>query len=324
MLLARVQRTLEERGLLRGSSRVLVACSGGPDSTALLHALHALQAEHGKELLCASVNHGLRAEAAQDVACAERNATSLGIPFFPLRVTVTSGASRQAHARRARYEALLRCAAEQGASCVAVGHTQEDQAETVLSRLLRGTGVHGLAGITPAREDGVIRPLIDCRRRDVLSYVQTFGLEVVQDPSNEDLRFERVRIRKQLLPLLEGENPQFVPSLAALADEARAARQLIEQESRRILNEGPPNAHALEASTPEVKRWVLKHWCETQLQTSLLRTHLEALEGMLRKGGEVRLPGDWLALLDAERNVVLRRNQKRGRGSARRTQGDSV
>jgi len=270
------------------------------------------------------VDHGLRADASLDVACAERLATSLLVPFFPLRVKVSSGASRQAHAREARYAALLTCAKEQGAERLAVGHTQEDQAETVLARLLRGTGVHGLAGIAPMRDDGVVRPLIDCRRREVLDYGQALGLEVMRDPSNDDLRFGRVRIRKQLLPLLEQENPQFVPNLSALADEARAARSLIAHEAERLVPAGPPNAHALESTSPEVRRWVLKHWCERELQTSLLRTHLEALEGMLRKGGEVRLPGDWLASLDAERNVVLRRNQKRGRGSTRRTQGDSA
>jgi tRNA(Ile)-lysidine synthase len=144
-----VRASLHERGLLRGVESLLVACSGGPDSQALLHVLAALRQEHGCRLLAASVDHGLRADAECDVAVAGRLAAALELPFVALRVEVERGPSRQAQARVARYRALLACAREQGAQAVAVGHTLDDQAETVLARLLRGTGIEGLAAIDP-------------------------------------------------------------------------------------------------------------------------------------------------------------------------------
>src|SRR5262245_8818481 len=125
-------------------ARVLCACSGGPDSAAMLVALARLAPELGFELVAASVDHGLRADAAHDVAIASRQAAALQVPFHALRIEVAAGASIQAQARSARYEALLRLAAELGASRVAVGHTRDDQAETVLARLLRGSGLVGL------------------------------------------------------------------------------------------------------------------------------------------------------------------------------------
>ncbi|HEX6245526.1 MAG TPA: tRNA lysidine(34) synthetase TilS, partial [Polyangiales bacterium] len=146
-----MQATLLQRQLFQGARRVLVACSGGPDSQALLHVLWALRAEHGCALSVAGVDHGLRADAAAELQLAARLALQLGLPFHALRVEVERGASLQAQARAARYAALLACAREQGAERVAVGHTQDDQAETVLARLLRGTGIDGLGAIEPRR-----------------------------------------------------------------------------------------------------------------------------------------------------------------------------
>ncbi len=317
MLIDRVRATLRERRLFEGAQRVLVACSGGPDSTVLLHVLHTLREEHGCELVVASVDHGLRPTAAADVACAGRSAAALGVRFVPLEVVVGPGASKQAHARQARYSALAACAATVGAECIAVGHTQDDQAETVIARLLRGTGLPGLSGIAPRREDGVVRPLIDCRRQDVHAYLSTHDLDAAIDPSNQDMRFGRVRIRHQVLPTLVGENAHLVPSLCALADEAREVRALIASECHRVLGVDPPNAERLRGEPSPVRRWALKAWCEHEHGIALLRTHLEALERMLTHGGEVRLPGDRLATLDEESNVVLRPIQKRGRGSER-------
>ncbi len=319
-----MRRTLEQRALLCGARRVLVACSGGPDSTALLHVLHALRAEHGCELQVASVDHGLRASAAHDVACAGRAAAHLGVGFFPLKVAVEAGASVQARARDARYRALLACAADIGAERVAVGHTQEDQAETVVARLLRGTGVSGLAGISPRRDDGVIRPLIDCPRADVQAYVRALGVEVARDPSNDDPRYGRVRIRQQLLPMLQREQPGLVPRLCALADEARDTRAFVAAECARQVGTGCPNARQLREVPGPLRRLALKAWFQRELGTALLRNHLDALDRMLEVGGEVRLPGDWAATLDGDLNVILRPNPKRGRGSVRPTEGGQI
>jgi tRNA(Ile)-lysidine synthase len=296
---------------------VLVACSGGPDSQALLHVLASLAPELGIALSAASVNHGLRAEADADVAVAAGLAATLGVPFEALRVEVRKGPSLQAQARAARYHALLTCAAERGAQCVAVGHTLDDQAETVLERLLRGSGIDGLAGVEPRRADGVIRPLIDAPRRLVRAYVAAAQLPVAMDPSNDNPRFLRVRLRSQVLPALGAENPRVAQHLAALADDARALRALVAREADRALSRVAGDFRALSEESALARRSALKLHVERVTGTALRRTHLLALDRMLSAGGQVRLPGDFVASLSDEGHLVVEKVAKRGRGTAR-------
>ena len=289
MILARVRRTLDDRALAPRGAAVLVACSGGPDSAALLHVLHRLAPERDLRLHVASVNHGLREDADRDVEAARVLAEDLAVPFRALSVHVAKSGSLQAAARDARYAAL-----------VAVGHTMDDQAETVLSRLLRGAGMIGLAGIDPAREDGVIRPLIDCRREDVRAHVARFSLPHVEDPSNADPRFERVRLRA-LLPQLRDEDPRVVEHLARLADEARELSALVSDAEP---GEAPSTA-ALSAMTPMGRRAVLGRWVTRVVGGPAKRAHLDALERVCAGGpGEVLLPRGWVARREGDRLVA--------------------
>ena len=221
MLVARVRRSIEERELIAPRMRVLCACSGGPDSAALLYCLAQLQSDLGFELVSASVDHGLRPDAHKDVAVAAEQAVLVGVPFHGLKIAVEPGASVQARAREGRYLALGQLAASLGAERIAVGHTQDDQAETVLSRVLRGAGLPGLGSIQPRREDGVVRPLIDCRRPDAHRLATERFPRLAHDLSNHDLKFERVRIRSHVLPTLVAEDAALVRHLAQLADDAR-------------------------------------------------------------------------------------------------------
>jgi tRNA(Ile)-lysidine synthase len=320
-----VLATLRERALLRsfepGDARacthVLVACSGGPDSQVLLHVLHALSGELGVRLSAASVHHGLRADAHRDVAVAERLAGTLGVPFRELRVQVGPGASVQARARVVRYRALLGLAAQLGAGCVAVGHTQDDQAETVLERLLRGTGIDGLAAVMPRRPDGVVRPLIDASRTLVRAYADAVRLEVAEDPSNVDPRYLRVRVRSGLLPALGAENPRIAQHLAALAEDAAELRALLAREASVALARAAGDFRALSEESALVRRSALKQHIERVTGTALRRTHLVSLDRMLSIGGQVRLPGDFVASLSDEGELVLEKVAKRGRGRAR-------
>jgi tRNA(Ile)-lysidine synthase len=333
-LLSRVHQTLERRGLLRGAgveallargsareqNTVLVACSGGPDSQVLLHALWALREVHGARLVAASVDHGLRAEAAAEQALAARLAGELGVPFVSLSVRLAKGASLQARARAARYAALRACAREHGAPYIAVGHTLDDQAETVLARILRGTGLEGLRGIQPRRDDGVVRPLIDARRREVLDYAQRHRLSWAEDPSNRDPRFLRARIRHTLLPLLSAENPRLSEQLAALSEDVREVAGLlapaVERAEARLFSE----IAAVREEPAYLRRSALKSVAEKNTGRAIQRIHLVALERMLREGGQVRLPGDTIASIDAEGRLCFSRVEKRGRGVARRTE----
>lgn len=298
MLIAQVRRTIETRALIPRGSRVLCACSGGPDSAALLFVLARLAPDLGFELEAASVDHGLRAAAASDVAIASQQAAALGVPFHALRVDVERRPSLQAQARAARYEALLQLARARNAVRVAVGHTRDDQAETVLLRLIRGSGLHGLGAIEPAREDGVIRPLIDCDRADVHRLAREQFREIAVDPSNDDERFERVRIRTHLMPLLLRENPKIARHLSALADEAREHRAPLDWAARTLLDAAcadlPPRTLRIEvlAERPALmRRAALRAWLQQHGATPVSRAHVDELDRAL----QVRRGHVWLA-----------------------------
>jgi tRNA(Ile)-lysidine synthase len=223
-VLSRVLGTIRAHGLLAKSDFVLVALSGGPDSTALLHVLHKLAPRVGIRLAAAVVDHGLRRESAEEARMVCRRCRDLGVRCEVVRVDVAGRRRRhvslQEAAREARLAALSALAARWGCHKVALGHTADDQAETVLFRILRGTGIEGLAGI-PYRRECFIRPLLDVRRSEVLSFLRRRRLEFVSDPSNVDRHYARVRIRHDILPLLGRENPRVSEALLGLAREAR-------------------------------------------------------------------------------------------------------
>lgn len=180
-----------------------VAVSGGPDSLALL--LLARAALPGK-VIAATVDHGLRSEAAGEAAMVAGLCKSLGVPHESIRVEVDPG-NLQDRARDARYDALCRSFGKRGAEAFATAHHADDQAETVLMRLARGSGLSGLAGIRahrivvghdPIGEYRLLRPLLHWRRSELAEIVASAGIDPVRDPSNEDSRFDRVRMREAL------------------------------------------------------------------------------------------------------------------------------
>ena len=224
-MLSRVLRTIREQTLLAGSEQVLVAVSGGPDSMSLLLALGHFAPRLGIKLLSAIVDHGMRPESGTEAALVAERCRALGVGCEILTVDV--GAARRPHvswqeaARNARLAVLHEAALRLGCSKVALGHTADDQAETILFRIVRGTGLAGLAGI-PYQRGMFIRPLLDVRRKEILAYLAKRRIPFVQDPSNANRHYARARIRHDLLPQLAKENPRVVEALLALAEEARA------------------------------------------------------------------------------------------------------
>jgi len=215
----RLGRHLAESRLLDGAQRVVVACSGGGDSTALLILLREWARERGVSIVALHVHHGLRGpRGEEDAGFCARLASDLGLPFGLRPVDVPSnrrpGESLEAAARRLRYEAFLAFARETGEkTLVATGHTLDDQAETVLLNLHRHAG-RTRGGIRARREDGVVRPLLPFSRAELRAFLAARGAAWREDETNENERLFRNRIRRRELPALEAAAPGTARRLA--------------------------------------------------------------------------------------------------------------
>src|SRR3990172_8372159 len=238
MLSSKVIRTIERYRMVHPGDRVLVGLSGGADSVALTELLLELKPRLGITLVLAHLNHGLRAEAEEDEAFCRSLSERLSLPFASGRADVAERARKSKRSiedegRNARYQFLEAQAAKFGAQRIAVGHTLDDQAETFLLRLLRGSGSRGLGAIHPVKDGGIVRPLIEVRRREIESYLEERGASFREDASNADPRFTRNRIRHQELPRLSSAyNPRLVETLARSASLLRDEEEGMEAETR--------------------------------------------------------------------------------------------
>jgi tRNA(Ile)-lysidine synthase len=250
---------------LRPGARVVVATSGGPDSQALLHALSMLRQALGiAGLWAVGIDHGLRPEAADELAVARTLATAHGIAFEVLPVHVARRGNRLAQARAARYAALETFAATVQATDVAVAHTATDQVETVLFNLSRGSALRGAGGIRP-RRGRLVRPLLHTPRAAILAYLAHHGIPYAQDPSNKDLRRARARLRATVHPALAGLNPRFEAHIARFADAAREDDAYLVRLARRRLEAarrpgGALLAAAVAAAPAPLARRMLVRW----------------------------------------------------------------
>jgi tRNA(Ile)-lysidine synthase len=273
-------------------TRVLLAVSGGPDSTALL-LLAARWRSLGParpELLVATVDHGLRPESRLEAEAVGQLAARLGLPHAVLELsTPLPRTGLQEAARDARYERLAAHARMIGAGAIATGHTADDQAETVLFRLMRGSGLSGLAGIPAVRtldELCLIRPLLALRKDRLIALCRDAGVDFVRDPSNRDPRFARARLR-QLLPLLadEGLDAGRLARLATRLARADAALEAATDEAAARLMDGdaPPRiARAgLDALPDEIGLRLLSRALERQAAGPVELAKLEALHSWI-------------------------------------------
>ena len=233
-LLHRVVRTIRSRSLLERGQHLLVGISGGPDSVALLSILHRLRSSWGLTLSAVHCNYGLRgAESEEDQQFVEVFCHGLGVPLHVRRVGLHTGgrkASLQAEARDLRYRVMQEIAETCGADRIAVGHTADDQAETVLLWMLRGAGLTGLSGMPAFRDHKVIRPLYDTKRQEILTYLRTAGLSFREDSSNVQPRYLRNRVRGEVVPMLNRLVPSSVDALCELADICREDDRYLDQQ----------------------------------------------------------------------------------------------
>ena len=273
---------------------LLLAVSGGPDSLALLHLLSA----SGYPLVCATFNHRLRPEAADEVAYVQRVAEGLGIPFVTDSADVAAyagaeGLSLEEAARTLRYRFLFREARQAAAQAVLTGHTADDQAETVLMHFLRGAGLAGLKGM-PSRvvlpifdsEIPLVRPLLGWQRADTEAYCREHNLSPIHDPTNSDTTYFRNRLRHELLPALESYNPRIRETLARTAlalqgDEALLAELLDAAWQKSVLEQMASfisfDRSVLESSSSALRRNLLRRAVFT-LRPSLRDLDFAALE----------------------------------------------
>jgi tRNA(Ile)-lysidine synthase len=198
-----------------------VAVSGGPDSLALLLLANAA---FPRLIHAATVDHGLRAESADEAETVAAICARMGVPHAILSAEMTATSNVQAAARARRYDLLAGWAEENGLACILTAHHLDDQAETLLMRLLRGSGLAGLAGIraTQDRPVPVLRPLLGWRRAELEAIVLAAGIEPVRDPSNADDRYDRARLRKRLAETSWIDPAPLARSAAALAEAEEA------------------------------------------------------------------------------------------------------
>ena len=243
------KRALERSGLA-GRKRLLVAVSGGPDSLAMLLALCHLRGELGIELHGAHLDHGLRGEASRaDAVFASETFRTLGLECTVDRADVPRyqekhRMSLEEASREVRYEFLGRVAREQRADAIALGHTSDDQAETVLMNIIRGSGLVGLRGMQPTSrrsiggEDALlVRPLLGISRNETVAYCRALGLKPRHDESNLSVELTRNRVRLELLPLMEELNPAVRDALARLSSSAGQGVEYLESQVDDIWDE---------------------------------------------------------------------------------------
>ena len=319
--------------MIRAGDRVLAGLSGGADSTALFDVLERLSGPMGFSLRAVHVHHGLRgAEADRDAAFSERLCRERKIPFFLVRADVREAAkaphlSLEAAGRALRYEALYRAAEMwdlespgERPTLIAVAHHRDDQAETVLLQLARGSGLKGAAGMPPVR-DRVIRPLLSVSRQEITDYLRERGISWVTDSTNLSGDYTRNRIRNQVIPLLsEAVNSRASDHLAQAAELLREADSFLEEEAGKLLERALDNGEApgapgtlntgiLKERHPALRKYCLRRWAAGLLPegAELTFAHLEGLDGLVTggTGRQQSLPGGFAAEVDRGKLILL-------------------
>lgn len=306
---ARFRDELDRGDFLPRGARVLVAVSGGGDSVALLRLLAAAAPERAWSLSVVSIDHRTRPETADEVRFVAELAAGLRLPFRAVALA-EDGAGRSEDAlRRDRLRALVEAARDAGAAWIATGHQADDAAETMLMRLLRGTGLDGLGGIRP-RHGPLVRPLLAFRRAELRDWLRGDGVRWIDDPSNDDVRRLRARVRHVLLPALRAAAPDLPDDLAGTAAELRGLLVPLDawdaawlERHARALPQGPGLALPVAALRvePEVVQGRLVRRAVERLGVSRSRLGRACVAGVVEAASRdgsaaaVPLPGGWVA-----------------------------
>ena len=302
-----VRETIARYRMLTPGLRLGVAVSGGADSVCLLHVVLQLRSEFNLSLAVIHIDHNLRGPQSQaDAQFVHNLAQQLGLPFHIRRLSLDREVGNlEQEGRRARYQFFRDLVQEGAVEKVALGHTRSDQAETVLFRFLRGSGSEGLAGIRPVTDSGIVRPLIQVTRPQVEHWLQECNIPWRDDETNTDTRFDRNRIRHQLIPQLQSEwNPALGETLAQMADWAFEEELYWRSEVARLAanwvrfadNAAVIDASRLTALPVAAARHLVRHIVK-QMKGDLLGIgfgHIEAVRKLARRAegsGRLQIPG---------------------------------
>lgn len=326
-LLSGLALTIREQGLFQTGDTLVVALSGGADSCALLDLLVSLPGSN-LQLVAAHLNHCLRGtESDGDEDFCFNLAAGYGIPFETCRVDVKAlaqsrGVNLEDAGRQARITFLDRVCEKHGATAVVTAHHSDDQAETVLMRLLRGSGMSGLAGMRHRNQRGYLRPLLDVSRTQIEQYLAERGLAWREDASNRDTSFLRNRIRHELLPLLEQYNPairrRLTATAAILSDEdlllEKLAEQAFEHSWQRDEDSITCSVASLKTRPAALQRRILRHACRqiTGKLDGFGLEHIETIRHLLdspHPNARVSLPNKISAVREYDR-ILLRINKE--------------
>jgi tRNA(Ile)-lysidine synthase len=240
-LYTKVRRFAEEKGIIRDGDNILVALSGGPDSVFLFHFLVYLSRKKNIKLKTAYIHHHLRKEADRELKFTRKLAQSHSIPFFYRNVEIKGKTGIEEQARKKRYAALYSIARKANCNKIAVGHTLDDQAETVVMRFIKGTGLAGLRGILPEkhlfknRDISVIRPILCLEKKEILEVLEKGGKEYRIDRSNFTEDFFRNRIRSEVMPLFLKYNPQIKKQVTQMSFLIQDDFAFMEKTASRVL-----------------------------------------------------------------------------------------
>lgn len=279
----KVHQGIRARDLLRPGDRIVVAVSGGPDSVSLLACLAALSSRWNWDLSIGHVNHGLRGEESdEDAAFVEELGRHFGVPVSIREARLNKQEAKltkqslQVHAREARYQALAEILQERRATKIATGHTVDDQAETVLMWMIRGSGTGGLGGIPPKRGERIVRPLLDIPRRDIVAYLEKRQLAYRMDSSNRQPYYLRNRLRQDLMPHLKEYSPGIVNVLSRQAEMIREDHAYLENVAAKAFQQICVTA---EANEIQLQRTALLE-LPLAIQRRVVRHSLQRMMGM--------------------------------------------
>ena len=267
----KVIKTIKKYNLIQNGDKIVLGVSGGPDSISMLDILNSIKDEMGFEIYVVHVNHLIRTEAIDDEKYVEEYCKKNNIEFFAKRIDVLKIADTQKigteeAGRKARYEFFEEIYSKVGANKIAIAHNKNDKAETIIMHLLRGSGLSGLKGIEPIRNNKYIRPLIECERSEIEKYCEENNLNPRIDKTNFENEYTRNKIRNIVIPYIKKEfNPNIIETLDRLSEVATDESNYIDRQVQNVYNK---------ILLGKTEKQIILKWKEFNSQEKIIKSRL--------------------------------------------------